>query len=101
MPRLRKMPSENWDYALDFADVIPAGDSLASVVSVTLVNVATGADTTADLIDSAGGHVPAISAMVVVFCIKSGVLREQHHIEVAVLTTGGRKFAGKGTLEIY
>ena len=88
---IQKQPYEVQDYSLDFALRLVAGETL-TLVSVTSINLATGADSTSALVGSSPP--PAVSGTKVVFWLKDGVDGEHHKVTVKVTTSTGQSLEG-------
>ena len=85
---LVKQPSETLPYAIDFTNLLPTGDTLASVTSVTATPSGTGHLTLGTA---------AISGTEVQFTIAGGEERT-YRIEALVVTAAGNIIEGDGRL---
>lgn len=88
--RIRKQPFEALACAVDFQRVLATGVSIASINSVSAVNSATGADSTATVI--AASPAPAISGTEVRFHVYGGVTDDRHIITVRIVASNGEQF---------
>ena len=101
-----KAPYEQFAVSLDFGADIGAGNSIASITSVTATSDLSGLDSTAEVI--ASSPAPAISGNAVVFTVagyvadgpSGGALGERHTISVQIVSSIGEKYQGDVTLEI-
>jgi glycine cleavage system aminomethyltransferase T len=89
MTVLIKQPSESRVYAVNFRNLLAAGDSVKTVTSVT-------ASPTAEL--TIGTAV--ISSPRVKFRVEDGVAGTSYRINVIVTTAGGDTLEGDGDLEV-
>ena len=86
---LTKQPAEEVPYAIDFVNLIPAGDSLASVTSVTAYPSGSGELT----IGTAN-----IDGTEVQFIVEGGIEGTTYRIEAIVATANGYTLEGDGRL---
>lgn len=77
---LVKQPGETLPYAIDFTNLIPTGESLSSVTSVTATPSGSG--------DLTLGSA-TISGTQVQFTIEGGIEGKMYRIEAVVATSGG------------
>ena len=96
---ITKTPFEVFNCSVDFAQAV--GTDSITLVSVTSVNVATKADSSATII--AASPTPAIVPMTdkVVFAVQGGITGETHLVSVRISdTTTGEKFEGQIRLQV-
>jgi hypothetical protein len=86
---LTKQPAEEVAYAIDFVNLIPTGDSLASVTSVTAYPSGSG-DLTLGTATLSGTQVQ--------FVVEGGVEGTTYRVEAIAVTTIGYKLEGDGRL---
>jgi ABC-type uncharacterized transport system YnjBCD ATPase subunit len=86
---LIKQPGETLPYAIDFTNLIPTGDSLSSVTSVTATPSGSG--------DLTLGSA-SISGTQVQFTIQGGIEGTMYRVEAIVVTTVGSILEGDGRL---
>lgn len=86
---LVKQPGETLPYAIDFTNLIPTGDSLSSVTSVTATPSGSG--------DLTLGSA-SISGTQVQFTIEGGIEGKMYRVEAIVVTTDGSILEGDGRL---
>jgi hypothetical protein len=86
---LVKQPGETLPYAIDFTNLIPTGDSLSSVTSVTATPSGSG-----DLTLGAA----TISGTQVQFTIEGGIEGTMYRVEAIVVTAVGSILEGDGRL---
>jgi hypothetical protein len=86
---LIKQPGETLPYAIDFTNLIPTGDSLSSVTSVTATPSGSG--------DLTLGSA-SISGTQVQFTIEGGIEGKMYRVEAIVVTTVGSILEGDGRL---
>lgn len=86
---LVKQPGETLPYAIDFTNLIPTGDSLSSVTSVTATPSGSG--------DLTLGSA-SISGTQVQFTIEGGIEGKMYRVEAIVVTTVGSILEGDGRL---
>jgi hypothetical protein len=86
---LIKQPGETLPYAIDFTNLIPTGDSLSSVTSVTATPSGSG--------DLTLGSA-SISGTQVQFTIEGGIEGTMYRVEAIVVTTVGSILEGDGRL---
>ena len=86
---LIKQPAEELVYAIDFVNLIPIGDSLASVTSVTAYPSGSG--------DLTLGTA-TISGTQVQFVVEGGIEGTIYRVEAIALTTIGYTLEGDGRL---
>ncbi len=87
MALIIKMPLEIENYSLDFSARLGAGETI-TLVSVTSVNMATGASSTSEIV--AVTPAATVSGTEVIFWYQGGVVGEEHIITVEVTTSLGR-----------
>ncbi|MFA5056654.1 MAG: hypothetical protein WC485_00950 [Opitutaceae bacterium] len=85
---LRKQPSEELNYAIDFSADVADGVTL-TLISCTAANLTTGKDSSATVL--ATSPAPAVVEQTVTFRMKGGLDREHHKITVKVSTSAGEK----------
>jgi hypothetical protein len=93
-----KAPFEQFAVSLDFSADIGAGNSIASITSVTARNNLSKLDSTAEVI--ASSPAPSISGTAVNFTVTGGVAGETHTIAVEIVSSIGEKYQGEVTLRI-
>lgn len=86
---LIKQPGETLPYAIDFTNLIPTGDSLFSVTSVTATPSGSG--------DLTLGSA-SISGTQVQFRIEGGIEGKMYRVEAIVVTAVGNTLEGDGRL---
>lgn len=86
---LIKQPGETLPYAIDFTNLIPTGDSLSSVTSVTATPSGSG--------DLTLGSA-SISGTQVQFRIGGGIEGKMYRVEAIVVTAVGNILEGDGRL---
>lgn len=90
-----KMPAEIKTVALDFSGVIPAGDSIASMVAVMAVLSGTDASPSSLL-----SGAPVKVGDVVTQKVVGGVVGVDYELSITVTTTAGLKFTSSGLLSV-
>jgi hypothetical protein len=93
-----KSPFEQFAVSLDFSADIGAGNSIASITSVTATSNLTGLNSTAQVIASSPS--PQISGTAVVFEVMGGVVGETHTVSVQIVSSIGEKYQGDVSLRI-
>ena len=86
---LVKQPVESAPYEIDFTNLIPTGDSLSSVTSVTATPSGSG--------DLTLGYV-TISGTKVQFLVEGGIEGTMYRIDAVVVTAAGYVLNGDGRL---
>lgn len=94
-----KSPSEQFGVSLDFTGDLGAGNTIASIVSVTAANRVTGVDATAVLI---GSPAPAIDpdGTAVDLTLKGGVPGANYTVSITIISTIGETYVGEILLVI-
>jgi hypothetical protein len=93
-----KAPFDQFSVSFDFAVEVKAGNSVASIASITATSDLTKLDSTAEVI--ASSPAPEISATVVTFWVQGGVVGETHTIAVQIISSIGERHQGDITLRI-
>ncbi len=97
MALITKTPYEIDSYYVDFVERLATGETIA-LVSVTSVNMATGLDSTAEIV--ATSPAPYVSGTQVIFWYQGGVVGEEHVISARVTTSANRSLEGTVDLQV-
>lgn len=88
---VRKQPFEEKDYLFDFSAELEREETI-TLISCKATNLASGADSTAEIIGD--DPPPLLSGQALVFWIKNGNDGESHNINIRVETSRGQKLEG-------
>lgn len=97
MALITKTAYEKDSYYVDFVSRLAAGETI-TLVSVTSINMATGLDSTAEIIASAPA--PSVSGTQVIFWYQGGAAGEEHVISARVATSNNRSLEGTVDLSV-